>query len=463
MLLALLLATLSSPTPAHADVAPPEWAPGVDIAPGTEQTQVRMVSEQVTLTIIPAKNEESKDTARTEAIFHMRNEGAVEEKMAARFPLIFGPDTGFYYSWFPESTKIQDILVSVDGNIVPTRETKETSLNDGYDNTPIPWANFWVTFPPGQEVTITVSYTATGFGYEPFTSFRYILETGAGWKDTIGTADIIIKLPYPASEENVLFDGLWMDTTPSASFVGNEVRWQFKDLEPTPQDNIGITMVGTYYWNKVLRERELTAKNPKDGEAWGRLGKAIKEAMRDNKGFLRYNEAGKVLYAEAAEAYEKAVTILPQDALWHYGYADLLLSYHRTFDHLDEHAALTELSKAVEQLNRTLELDPDNPDVKKVSEHLGDWVPVEIIQSESSYRFVVLVSTQNIPATETIQPTKPPQATATLLPSPRPSSTIQPTKTDLPPQTPTPTPVIPICGGVALILPLTGWVTAKRK
>jgi len=48
--------------------------------------------------------------------------------------------------------------------------------------------------------------TTLGFGYPPHIIFRYILETGAGWKDTIGSGEIVVVLPYEASLENIVFD-----------------------------------------------------------------------------------------------------------------------------------------------------------------------------------------------------------------------------------------------------------------
>ena len=49
-----------------------------------------------------------------------------------------------------------------------------------------------------------MSYTVNGYGYYPQIAFDYVLETGAGWNGTIGSADIIVDLPYDASDLNVL-------------------------------------------------------------------------------------------------------------------------------------------------------------------------------------------------------------------------------------------------------------------
>ena len=60
LIAAVTLAILGSTfvfAPARADVAPPESPPGVVISPGTGTTQVRMVSEVVTLELLPGNDQ----------------------------------------------------------------------------------------------------------------------------------------------------------------------------------------------------------------------------------------------------------------------------------------------------------------------------------------------------------------------------------------------------------------------
>src|SRR5262245_41705287 len=103
-----------------------------------------------------------------------------------------------YYSY---PTDIEDFKIWVSGQAVATI-TISGQLPSSKEN--IHWAAFPVLFPPGQDVTIEVSYVTRPTGYPPAARFGYLLETGDGWRDTIGSADIIARLPYPASEENVL-------------------------------------------------------------------------------------------------------------------------------------------------------------------------------------------------------------------------------------------------------------------
>ena len=113
-------------------------------------------------------------------------------------------------------------------------------------------------------------------------------------------------------------------------------------------------------WLRILSETENTRVNPQDGEAWGRLGKAYKEAIMERRGFL-YGTAGDKMYQLSQEAYRKAVTLLPNDADWHYGYADLLCWNAEWNDRFtkDWSEDIAENWRACfEQLKQTLDINP---------------------------------------------------------------------------------------------------------
>jgi hypothetical protein len=431
-----------------------------------------MVSERVTLTIQPNREGEMPK-ARTEASFQMRNLGTAAEMMDVRFPLLYG-ESLYYSEMFPE---IQDIQVRVDGKSV---STKRITSPDKYGRGEIPWAAFPVTFPPGQDVAITVTYTTLGFGYEPHIVFRYILETGAGWKDTIGSGEIVVILPYEASPQNVLLDEYsgYGQTTPDPQFSGNEIRWRFENLEPDWEDNFAVMVIQPSAWQKVLRERENTAKNSRDGEAWGRLGKAIKDVIRYPKGYLRADDAGRQMYLEAVAAYEKSVTLLPKDALWHYGFADLLWS-HYVFDvHWAGGQDVAGLLRLSQELNTSLALDPKNQDARDLADYISYTIPSVILKTERGYAFLALTATPTL-APPTSTATLPPvESTSTVSTSsttvltlrPSPTWTIPPTifvEGTEPPPVPTPAPPqVPFCGGAALLLPLLAglaWTFSRLK
>ena len=454
-------------SPARADVAPPESPPGVIISPGTDSTQVRMLSEVVTLTIGSSADLIGK--AKTSAVFIMRNLGSADENIDVRFPLTYG-DALYYDNKYPE---INDFNVQVGDSSVPT--SRITSVDAASGKT-IPWASFTVKFPVGQDVKINATYTAQGFGYEPFQTYRYILKTGAGWKDTIGDGDIIVQLPYPANQQNILIDA---HREPSQVnnmpvFSGNDARWHFEDLEPTAADNFQVDLVMPAYWQKILAERDNTSKNPQDGEAWGQLGKAIKKVLFFSKG-IREDDGANQLYPEAVQAYEKSVSLLPNDALWHYGFADLLWSHYLFGVSYSGSQDYSELTRLESELQRSLQIDPTNKDVQNLASWISGTFPWALSQTGSGYDYLALTATPTLLPDTAVPSLEAPSdidATATAfaeLPTIGIEETdtpagAEPAATDLPAATAAPTGGNPLCGSILVFPALLGllWFVSKK-
>jgi hypothetical protein len=435
----------------RADMAPPETPPGSNVLPGSETTQVRMMAETVTLTV--AKDYSDVATAQTQAVFTMRNLGTSGEKMPARFPLSFFDGSSDGYFKYPE---IPSITVKVDGKRVPTRREMQAAYNPNglsRERTDIPWAVFDVSFPPGQDVKVEVTYTVKSYGYYPQDSFRYILQTGAGWNGTIGSADIIVQLPYEANGQNVVTT----DSSEGAVLHGNEIRWHYDDLEPTSENNLRVTLVAPSLWKSVLTETDTVTRDPNDGEAWGRLGKAYKEAARTGKGFPRDDPAWAELVALSASAYQKCLALLPKDPLWHYGYADLLWDEYWWADRRS--AAENLLPQVLTELQTTLALDPGNSQAKDLLGFVDSSVPGALEVSGNNYVFLGLTATP-LPPTDYVVPaaetpvTTPENTTAPPAPTPAAST-----------QSPASPPVArnPLCGGSALLLVLPAAVLAVRR
>lgn len=446
-----------------ADAAPPEAPPGTTLLPGESITQVRMVSETVTLTISKHPINPQRAIAKTEAVFTMRNLGADSETMAVRFPLSFfnGESDGYFN--FPE---IPSIAVKVDGRTVPTRREMQPFAASEYgspDREEIPWAVFDVTFPPNQDVILEVVYNVDGFGYYPYEAFKYILETGAGWNGTIGSAEIIVRLPYEVSEQNLDLTGQagHGESTPGGFRSGNEIRWIFKDLEPTYLDNIQIVVVAPSLWEKVLQEKSNVEKNPNDGEAWGRLAKAYKEVAMMPKGYLREDTAGVELYELSKAAYEKCLSLLPNDPLWHYGYADLLWAHYQYGIYF---AGKTDteniLEKTLTALQTSLALDPNNQLAKDLLLEISYQVPQAVQADGDDFILLGLTATPVPPtpwggfATETALPSTPMLMDSTQAES-TPES--QPTATDVP------TAQNPLCGSAFILPALFGIISVMKK
>ena len=489
LLLLVILAALFTPIRARADMAPPQLPPGTNIVPGSENTQVRMVAETVTLTVLPNPSPKFLGQAATEAVFTMRNLGTATETMNARFPLTFWNNESDGYLKYPE---IPDIRVFVDGKLTATQRIEvdyphPTDTGKGMPYHPTPWAAFSVTFPPGKDVIVTVKYTSNGDyiqtddNTDPYFSLRYILETGAGWKDSIGSADIIVKLPYEANTKNVLLKHGFGNqypapTSPNAILAGNEIRWHFDNLEPTPDDNIRITLVQASTWQKVLDETTYLQAHPNDGEAWGQLGKAYKEIVLPgfNKGYPRVDpidptasvdEDGREMYQLALQAYGKAVELLPNDALWHYGFAHLL--FQRLRWHYPDSPSPQDVSEATQmakELHLSLALDSGNQKTKDLADWINGDFPWAIAKTDSGYDFPILTATPTAnPSTKTPIP----EVTSTPQEQTVPTLTAAPKSADTP-VSPVKTPKagLPLCGGAGLVVfpALTAfWLAARRK
>jgi tetratricopeptide (TPR) repeat protein len=327
-----------------------------------------------------------------------------------------------------------------------------------YERTDLPWAAFDVTFPVGQDVLILVEYTTQAYGYEPYMALRYVLETGAGWKGTIGTADIVVRLPYDASPENVLLPqvNVSSEAAPSVEFSAQEVRWHFEDLEPTSENNIEVSLAIPSYWQRVVDELANVEANPQDGEAWGRLGKAYKEVVRLKKGQFRHDPEGVEMFARSVAAYERALAILPDEGLWQYELAELLYTHSsRNIKNLDRQ----EFQRALYHLNRALALAPTEPVIRALADDISANYPADVGHTEAGYEFYSLTATPipfvTPPASRmpviypTLHPPLPTR-TPTMIPQSAPS-----------PGSPSPFGGIPICG--AALLPVAGLFVARRK
>jgi tetratricopeptide (TPR) repeat protein len=469
--LLVLIVIVLSPFSVRADIAPPDQPPGANLAPEYENTQVRMVSETVLIEVEERNSENSLGHANVTARFVMHNLGSDIETMFVRFPLTFwnGASDGFWS--YPE---LSDIQFSVGGETVGwQRVTTPNPQNEEY---PIPWAAFGVTFPPHQDVLIEVAYTAKPVGEYPFVSYSYILETGAGWKGGIGSADLIVRLPYEANDRNVIIGETtgWSVTSPGVELEDREVSWHFENFEPTWENNIEISLVIPSAWRRVLEEQANVTKNPQDGEAWGRLGKIYKE-IASLRRLMREDEGGKELYQLALEAYQNAVNLLPNDALWHAGFADLLWN-HAYWDVFQPGSPnLDEIQRAVAEIKIAYELKPEDPKVLDILDNMTYGMPSAIERVEDGYVFSLLTATPTIVPTWTptsdfdltpipSTPTREASATKTII--------FEPSPTQIPTHTSTPVPETTeasdqrstsFCTSALLFLPLAVLLFRKRR
>ncbi|HYP20737.1 MAG TPA: hypothetical protein VEY08_11740 [Chloroflexia bacterium] len=352
LLVALLLALAAGATPGFADVAPPRQPPGSNISPAEGTTQVRMQSEEVVLDISAGND---KAVAEVSCEFIMLNTSDTAEQMQVRFPLADPSGQGSGFGQYPE---VRDFQASVDGKVVATGIiTTENPLRT--ETAPIRWATFDATFPPGEEVRIGVRYTTDGTGNLPAQQFTYILETGAGWKDTIGSADLSVRLPYTATSENVLHYSE-RQTTPGGRFDGNFIRWHWDDLEPARESNLEVTVLAPATWEAVLEARDAAEASPMDPQVWVSLAAAYQAATTsrypifDNDPFAALSQ----------EAYARAIGLQPNDAQRHADFAALM------WDQLAVQAFPEEgdpwIARILNEISAALALDPENKTAQDV-------------------------------------------------------------------------------------------------
>jgi len=439
----LVCAMFALPSAVRADIAPPINPPGSNLQPGTDVTQVRMAAETV---LIDVKNDTTPDSLGSAAVtadFTMHNLGTQDESMAVRFPISAhnGSD--------PDPELITDLVVKVNGKPVPTRQASYPEPR--YPNPDVPWAEFQVGFPAGQDVEIEVTYGLKGSGYPPYTAYYYFLETGAGWKDTIGSADIILRLPYPASLQNIIPDTQigWALTTPGGVVQGNEMRWHFEDFEPGPNgavDNMEFALVSPSAWQPVLKERANVTATPNDGEAWGRLAKAYKAIFFLHK-YYRTDASGEELYRSSVEAYENCLKLLPRDAQWHAGFADLLAT--RSYWDRSANGSTPDTYRALDEIRTALQLAPKDAKVLQIAQQISDLFPGAMPTNVTGYDFAWLTET----------PTLPPSLPETATPAPLQLATSS-LQTAIPSSN---KPVSPTCGSVALAPLAIGFFAARKR
>jgi hypothetical protein len=456
------------PRYALADAAPPWTAQGGAVTPGEEPTQVAMISETVTLIVEPLAPADP-DTARAdermvahvEATFLMRNRGTEAEALDVWFPTTSRDDYGWDFSY---PSPIETFRAWVNGEPAAVAEAT------GQDDHGTTWATWPVTFPPGEDVRLRVTYDTHPIGWGPWGSLPYVLETGAGWRGPIGEGTITFRLPYEVTPMNVqLAEIREAYTGPDRPFEitvdGTDVSWHFTDLEPERSehpwsmtgretDNPTLTLLAPAVWAEIQAAQAHAEAHPDSVEAHLRLAEALERGTR-RKATIFHNEANTLLIERTDAAYRRALELAPDDI-------DVLVAYLEWLVIQREQpwggATLGEDLDAV--LSRALELDPDHTRVLETKAWVEHWRQ-EVAPNMPQ------PPTPTVPASPT--PTASPEPTATPRPSRTPTQTPTPMETSTPTATATPTPPpatgqttgITTTGGILLgIVVLVGLLTA---
>ena len=366
ILVILIAAFIFNPiSSVHADMAPPAQPPGSLLAPDKNTTMVQMVSEKVTIQVGNVASLYYFDrpfntvNAEVSASFFMQNQGQKDEKIQARFPLSNFSGYGDGYGQFPEIQNFRVWVNQVEKKWVVT-ETPNL-LNKDY--APIKWAIFEATFPVGNQVQVDVTYQMQSTGQLTQARFDYILETGAGWYGPIGSGEIILTLPYPATNGNINLS----ESTSGGQINGNAITWNFANLEPTSEDNWYARIVSPDTWQSILDLRLRLEKTPEDVAMLTALGE-IYEDITYGKGFWNMNSGTEPIIILCREVYQKAIAIKPGDADLHIKLAGILFAMYKSPEQFKP--AVPTAEDIYHELKSAYMLDPQNGLVSQLYEEL---------------------------------------------------------------------------------------------
>ena len=229
------------PTKCYADIG---WLPqpGGTIVTGDAIKDIEMTSEDVLYDIeIINKEEESSDGISTsyishvKAVFDMTNLSSQDKTADIMFP---------YHDPYGEINKerIENIYIKVNGSTVKYGTGSFSYTNDLHpdwqQSGDVAYAlTFNTTFKANSVTTIEITYDLH-MEYAPKTNILvlyYIMSTGSNWEGSIGEGKFTVRFPFEGINEYV-----FEEYNDFFKISGNELVWEFENLEPTKEDDISI-------------------------------------------------------------------------------------------------------------------------------------------------------------------------------------------------------------------------------
>jgi hypothetical protein len=439
-----ILLVLMVVSPVLADMGVQPILPGGSNIQPEGETPIQMASEKVVLNVRPATEVDDTVVIRNPEEYGLSGSfdgspgmyPAVADVLADFTMVNPTNEAVSMAAWFPLASALETEEWNLNpGEVVPRIERFQVILDgkplayivnelpnpNGEDKPPLPWASFPVTFSPDEETHVQISYTVPAWwSYEGLAmNLYYVFQTGAGWAGSIGKAELLVNLPYPASEETIY------EMPEGGQIEGHQVRWTWTDLEPGPQDDFFIKLLMLDRWDELQDARAAVAANPRDGEAWLNLastyimltrGKAY-SAARMLPGF------GEIYQPLGMQAAEEALRLMPDDGRPHY---ELALLYASA---LPENASREDLKPVLDELKIVEELLPEYaPNIHDALDFMGAIWVIETARAEASSVVESSTTTPSIPKL-----TLSPSPTSTLIPSstskPLPTTTFISTET----------------------------------
>jgi hypothetical protein len=450
LFLALMLLVLSHPSLSLADVGVRPILPGGSSILPEDQTPIQMAGEVVTMNVRPATAADNAIiqinpnayglqihpvwypmVAEVQAVFTMTNPTTEDVSLNAWFPLASALQN---VSWElnPDEIvpRILSFQVAADGAPLDY-SVSELPNPKGTDKPPLPWASFPLTFPAGTDTNIQVNYLlplqVSVKGSE--LALYYIFQTGAGWDGSIGKAELILDLPYPASAETLArMDprtlGLpYFMADPETVLpqdgvmVGNQAHWTWTDFEPGPQDDFSIWLVDPGLYQQLESARTAVQANPQDGQSWLNLARLYRSLATGAWGYP--SVFAESYLSQGLEAYRKAAQLLPELPEPHGGIAMLSLApYMRDLNTPSEVMGLVQ-----EELRIARELEAAHPNLAEQSE-----ISSMIVDDALNNYFYKITATAIASATSATSARQTENAAASPTPTdtPTPVSTVTP-------------------------------------
>ena len=419
--------------PARGDVGVQPVLPGGSSLQPEDETPIQMAAELVVMNVRSATEADNMlvtlapqhygfqwdpvwfpGIAEVEADFTMKNPTRQAVSMTAWFPLASALENADWNFNLGEIVpRIEVFQVSVDGN-PQDYAVSELPNPQGADKPPLPWASFLVTFPGEVETIIHVSYMLplqpSVKGSEM--ALYYIFQTGSGWAGPIGQAELILNLPYPASEQTLagmhklylppMNVGQISTGVPSGAVLnGNQARWTWKDFEPGPENDFAVWLLQPGKWQELDTARAAVQANPEDGQAWLDLASAYHSmSLTRNNAPLFFSP---YYLQPGLEAYQKAVDLLPEHPAAHAGLALLTLAPYMA----SKNAPPEVIQFVQDELKIAIELEARNPDLTNEtginSQHLEDVLSVYFYNDATATVDAATRAVYN--ATETVRAT----------------------------------------------------------
>ena len=223
--------------------------------------KIYMVSEKVDITF--GVDKKGHREAKVNCNFVFRNETKDEIKVKVGFP---GNKSEHGPAW---RQPLRDFKTFVNGKPYRT-EVKEQRLGDDSTDPHYSYREWYLwemSFPPKQDTLVDNSYSyslSSDSGYSRLT-LNYELATGANWSGKIGEAVVIVK--YVDAKD---LEARVISIQPVGwKRKGNQIIWNFKNIEPGPADNIlvqekNLSSTVTHYKGPLLFKPQ--KQGPKEEE-----------------------------------------------------------------------------------------------------------------------------------------------------------------------------------------------------